>query len=162
MLHIVNGRHHTGSIHIEDFIDSLDSFLRTNVPQRAYSMMAGTARPTSMMKVFVATPILPPLCAWICLVRIFLVVLDWLRVSAITLGAETASELSLAALGSHQSYPKCLELFPSRHCWQSSLKFSLLLSAEKLFRVQRMASHPNVLPARTFPSISVRAGVKLD
>ena len=76
LIHRVNGMHHTLSIQIEDFIDSLDSFLWKYSPQRTYSMVLGTARPTIMMKAFVAPPILPPIFVWIGLVQIPLVGLD--------------------------------------------------------------------------------------
>ena len=75
------------------FKNSLESFLWTYEPQRAYSIMVGTARPASLMKAFLAPPI--------GLDRFSLVGLDCLGVSSITVGAEAASELSVAELGSH-------------------------------------------------------------
>ena len=76
MIHRVNGGRHPGSIYIEYFIDSLESFMRAYEPWRAYSMMVGTTRPTSMMKAFVDPPRPPLICAWVGLDRLPLVELD--------------------------------------------------------------------------------------
>ena len=57
-------------------IVSLESFIQTFEPWRAYSMMLVTARPAIMMKDFVAPPIPPLICAWIGLDRLHLVGLD--------------------------------------------------------------------------------------
>ena len=65
LLHRVNGRRHPGSVYIEYFIDSLESFMWAYAPRRAYSMMVGTMRTTSMMQEFVDALRLPPLCACI-------------------------------------------------------------------------------------------------
>ena len=73
MLHRVNGRRHTVSIHIDYFIDSLESFMSTHTPWRSYSTMVGIASPTSTMKAFVTPPRPPPLCAYIVLDQLSLV-----------------------------------------------------------------------------------------
>ena len=132
------------------FIDSLESFLPKYAPQRAYSKVLGTMRPTSMMKAFVAPPRPPPLCAWIGLDYLSLVGLDWLGVSAITVYSEAASGSLVAALGLHQSYPKWLELFQLVLGWKSSSTFSFLPSEEELFRGQSMESHPKVTTSPQF------------
>ena len=143
MLHRVNGRRHTGSIQIEYSIEYLEYFLWKYTPRSEYSMMVGTTRPTSMMKTFVAPLKPPPLFSWIGLDQLSLVGLDLLGVSAINVGAEAPYELSVTALRLHRSDTKWLELFPSGHGWHSPLKFSLLPSAEKVFRGQMMLSTVN-------------------
>ena len=101
------------------FIDYLDSFLQRYAPRREYSIMLGTTRPTSIMKAFLDPPRPPLFCACIGLDLLSLVGLEWLWVSAITVWDEADSELSVAELGSRQSDPKLLDLFPSVHGWNS-------------------------------------------
>ena len=57
------------------FIDSLDSFLLTYAPRRAYSMMVGTLRLTSMKKAFVAPP---KTSSILCLDRVGPAILGWI------------------------------------------------------------------------------------